>query len=319
MVEWKPTIAVVGAGAMGCLFGGLLAEGGLDVTLIDVWQEHVDRINRVGLRIVGYGGDRTIPVRATTDPSGLEAVDVLFVQCKAPYTKEAVRRVLHLLREDSVAISFQNGLGNEENIGAVIGMKRVLGGVTAQGAAVEGPGAVRNFGDLPTHIGEMPGGLSERSQRIAAALDRAGLQTTASSDIRQAIWKKLLANIAVSPTSAIANMTIKQVFAVPELKETAFEALDEGRGRGTRRGRRSGFGRNARSDRSDRWPGGHGRQQVQSVRGHSQPASMRSRRDQRCNRAAGQATWHPHAGQQDVGRRSEGDGKPLSELKRDAE
>ena len=227
MVEWKPTIAVVGAGAMGCLFGGLLAEGGLDVTLIDVWQEHVDRINREGLRIVGYGGDRTIPVRATTDPSGLEAVDVLFVQCKAPYTKEAVRRVLHLLREDSVAISFQNGLGNEENIGAVIGMKRVLGGVTAQGAAVEGPGAVRNFGDLPTHIGEMPGGLSERSQRIAAALDRAGLQTTASSDIRQAIWKKLLANIAVSPTSAIANMTIKQVFAVPELKETAFEALDE--------------------------------------------------------------------------------------------
>ena len=86
---------------------------------------------------------------------------------------------------------------------------------------------MRNFGDLPTHVGEMPGGLSERSQRIAAALDAAGLQTSAASDIRQAIWKKLLANIAISPTSAIANMTIKQVFAVPELKETAFEALDE--------------------------------------------------------------------------------------------
>ena len=226
-MDWKPKIAVVGAGAMGCLFGGLLAEGGLDVTLVDVLQEHVDRINRDGLRTVGYGGDRSIPVRATTEPSGLPAVDVLFVQCKAPYTKEAVRRVLHLLRDDSVAISFQNGLGNEENIGEVVGMERVLGGVTAQGAAVEGPGAVRNFGNLPTHIGEMGGGLSERSERIAAALDRAGLQTTAVPDIRQAIWKKLLANIAISPTSAIANMTIKQVFAVPELRETAFEALDE--------------------------------------------------------------------------------------------
>ena len=226
-MDWKPKIAVVGAGAMGCLFGGLLAEGGLDVTLVDVLQEHVDRINRDGLRIVGYGGDRSIPVRATTEPSGLPAVDVLFVQCKAPYTKEAVRRVLHLLRDDSVAISFQNGLGNEENIGEVVGMERVLGGVTAQGAAVEGPGAVRNFGNLPTHIGEMGGGISERAQRIAAALDRAGLQTTAVPDIRQAIWKKLLANIAISPTSAIANMTIKQVFAVPELTETAFEALDE--------------------------------------------------------------------------------------------
>ena len=226
-MDWNPKIAVVGAGAMGCLFGGLLAEGGLDVILVDVLQEHVDRINRDGLRIVGYGGDRSIPVRATTEPSGLPAVDVLFVQCKAPYTKEAVRRVLHLLRDDSVAISFQNGLGNEENIGEVVGMERVLGGVTAQGAAVEGPGAVRNFGNLPTHIGEMGGGLSERSERIAAALDRAGLQTTAVPDIRQAIWKKLLANIAISPTSAIANMTIKQVFAVPELRETAFEALDE--------------------------------------------------------------------------------------------
>ena len=226
-MDWKPKIAVVGAGAMGCLFGGLLAEGGLDVTLVDVLQEHVDRINRDGLRIVGYGGDRSIPVRATTEPSGLPAVDVLFVQCKAPYTKEAVRRVLHLLRDDSVAISFQNGLGNEENIGEVVGMERVLGGVTAQGAAVEGPGAVRNFGNLPTHIGEMGGGISERAQRIAAALDRAGLQTTAVPDIRQAIWKKLLANIAISPTSAIANMTIKQVFAVPELTETAFEAMDE--------------------------------------------------------------------------------------------
>ena len=227
MGEWKPTVAVVGAGAMGCLFGGLLAEGGLDVTLIDVWQAHVDRINGDGLRMLGYGGDRSIPVRATTDPSDLEAVDVLFVQCKAPYTKEAVRRVLHLLREDSVAISFQNGLGNEENIGEVTGMARVMGGVTAQGAAVEGPGAVRNFGDLPTHIGEMSGGVSERSQRIASAFDRAGLQTSAVPDIRQAIWKKLLANIAISPTSAIANMTIKQVFAVPALRETAFEALDE--------------------------------------------------------------------------------------------
>ena len=226
-MDWNPKIAVVGAGAMGCLFGGLLAEGGLDVILVDVLQEHVDRINRDGLRIVGYGGDRSIPVRATTEPSGLPAVDVLFVQCKASYTKEAVRRVLHLLRDDSVAISFQNGLGNEENIGEVVGMERVLGGVTAQGAAVEGPGAVRNFGNLPTHIGEMGGGISERAQRIAAALDRAGLQTTAVPDIRQAIWKKLLANIAISPTSAIANMTIKQVFAVPELTETAFEAMDE--------------------------------------------------------------------------------------------
>ena len=227
MGDFRPRIAVVGAGAMGCLFGGLLAEGGLDVTLIDVWKEHVDRINSDGLQMLGHGGDRSIQVRATTEPDEIGPVDVLFVQCKAPYTKDAVGGVAHLLREDSVAISFQNGLGNEENIGEVVGMERVLGGVTAQGAAIEGAGTVRNFGRLPTQIGEMGGALSERAERVASALDRAGLPTSAVADVRQAIWKKLLANIAISPTSAIANLTIKQVFAVPALRETAFEALDE--------------------------------------------------------------------------------------------
>ena len=255
MREWKPTIAVVGAGAMGCLFGGLLAEGGLDVTLVDVWQDHVERINKDGLKMVGYGGDRFIPVRATTDPSGMEAFDVVFVQCKAPYTREAVGRVQHILRADSVAISFQNGLGNEEEIGEVIGMERVLGGVTAQGAAVEGPGVVRNFSDLPTYIGEMGGGLSERVERIAAALDGAGLQTSASPNIRQAIWKKFLANIAVSPTSAVANLTIKEVFAVPELKETAFEALDEAAVVARAEGVELDSGGDARGDRPDCRPG----------------------------------------------------------------
>lgn len=227
MGSWKPSIAVVGAGAMGALFGGLLAEGGLEVTLVDVWQDHVDCINRNGLQMLGYGGDRRITIRATTDPTTLAPVDIVFVQCKAPYTQQAVKSVLHLLRQDSVAISFQNGLGNEEKIGEVIGMERVLGGVTAQGAAVEGPGIVRNFGDLPTYIGEMSGGLSERSQELASALHRAGLQTAAVPNIRQAIWKKLLANIAISPTSAIANLTIKEVFALPALRETALDALDE--------------------------------------------------------------------------------------------
>lgn len=227
MFDWKPTIAVIGAGAMGSVFGGLLAEGGLDVTLIDVWQEHVDCIKRNGLMMVGYGGTRYITVGATTDPRQLAAVDVVFVQCKAPYTRQAVGQALNLFGEDTVAISFQNGLGNEETIAEVIGMERVLGGVTAQGASVEGPGIVRNYSDLPSHIGEMMGAVSTRTRRIAAALTAAGLHTSASSNIRYDIWKKLLANIALSPTCAVANLTIKEVFAIPELKEIAFEALDE--------------------------------------------------------------------------------------------
>ena len=75
--------AVLGAGAMGCLFGGLLAEKGLNVILIDVWKEHVNAINKNGLKMDGYGGDRFIKVKATNEPSKLDIVDAVIVMCKA--------------------------------------------------------------------------------------------------------------------------------------------------------------------------------------------------------------------------------------------
>ncbi len=159
MTAQPQTVAVLGAGAMGSLFGGLLAEGGLAVTLVDVWQDHVDRINRDGLAIVGYGGDRTVPVSATTDATTVVAADVVLVQTKALHTREAVGAAAALFRDGAVAISFQNGLGNEDVIAEVIGRDKVLGGVTAQGANIEGPGVVRNHGDLPSQIGELDGAL----------------------------------------------------------------------------------------------------------------------------------------------------------------
>ena len=69
MINKDLKVAVLGAGAMGCLFGGLLAEKGLNVILIDVWKEHVEAINKNGLKMSGHGGDRFIKVKATSDPS----------------------------------------------------------------------------------------------------------------------------------------------------------------------------------------------------------------------------------------------------------
>jgi ketopantoate reductase len=78
-----PRVVVIGAGAMGSVFSGQLAAGGLDVALVDLWQEHVDAINSRGLRLGGHGGDRSIKVRATTDASTILAADVVFFQYKA--------------------------------------------------------------------------------------------------------------------------------------------------------------------------------------------------------------------------------------------
>ena len=84
-------VVVLGAGAMGSLFGGLLAEGGLEVTLVDPWKEHIDKIKQDGLQIVGFGGDRFIPIGATTDASEVKSADIVFVQCKANFNAAAAK------------------------------------------------------------------------------------------------------------------------------------------------------------------------------------------------------------------------------------
>lgn len=223
----NPKVVIVGAGAMGGLFGGLLTAGGLDVTLVDVWREHVDALSRDGLRLVGHGGERTIRVRATTDPAALAAADVLLFQCKAFANDAAARSVRHLVGPSTVVISFQNGLGNEETLGAILGAGHVVGGLTAQGAIVVGPGVVRNFGDLPSWIGEIEGGLSERVSAIAEAFTRHGLPTFASANIKKEKWQKLLGNAALGAVSAATDMTSAEMVAIPELRAAILRALDE--------------------------------------------------------------------------------------------
>jgi 2-dehydropantoate 2-reductase len=222
-----PKIVVVGAGAMGSLFGGLLARGGLDVTLLDVRKEHVDAINRDGLRIVGHGGERTVRVAATADPTTLREADVVLIQCKAFANEAAARSVRHLVKGPTAVISFQNGLGNEETLGGILGEEHVLAGLTAQGAAMVEAGVVRNFGDLPTYIGELSGGPSKRAAAIAAAFTRHGLPTFASDDIKKRKWQKLLGNVALGAASAATDMTSAAMVAVPELREAILRALDE--------------------------------------------------------------------------------------------
>ena len=225
----KPKVAVLGAGAMGSLFGSQLAEGGLDVTLIDIWREHVDAINGGGLRVVGHRGEHRVKVTATTDPASCGAADVVLVQCKAASTTAAVRNALDagLFHDDSVAISFQNGLGNEEMIAEVIGAERVLGGVTAQGASIEGPGCIRSYADLPSQIGQMEGGVSERATAIARVFSEHGLETTPSRHIRHDIWKKLMVNVGVSAMSGITNRTIGAAIAIPWLRRMCYGAVAE--------------------------------------------------------------------------------------------
>ena len=225
-----PHVVVAGAGAMGCLFGGLLAEGGLTVTLLARRADHVRAIAERGLLIVGEGGDRTVSLRATTDVASIAPPDIVLFQCKANGTAAlaaAVKPLFSGLEQRPVAISFQNGLGNEEAIAAALGKDVVMGGLTSQGATLEDIGVVRNYASLPSIIGEMSGGLSKRATDLAQLFSSHGLPMQASDKIIRDKWRKLFLNVALSATSAITNLAIGEVLAIRDLAATARRAINE--------------------------------------------------------------------------------------------
>ena len=179
----RPDVTVVGAGAMGGLFGAILHDGGLHVTLVGRSAENVAAIRAHGLAIEGFAGDRTVTIPATTQASDVDATGLIIVLCKSHSMRAAARSVRHLVDGGAVVVSFQNGLGNEQVIAEELGTGNVLGGVTTMAAVKLAPGRIRDFARAPSTIGEMAGGVSERTVTLSRALTAAGLDTHASDDI----------------------------------------------------------------------------------------------------------------------------------------
>jgi len=221
-------IAVVGAGAMGSMIGGRLTEGGANVVLVDVWKKHVDAINEKGLLMTGYGGERIVKARATYDFKEVGVVDLVVLMVKARQTERATKDALPLIGENTTILSLQNGWGNEEIIGKVVGNEKVMGGCILGGAILLDPGKVLDCGDWPTYIGELDGRVSERGKRISKVFNEAGLKTILSQDIRVDIWRKILLNVAINPTSALCRfLDDEERLQIEEVKEVMFEAIEE--------------------------------------------------------------------------------------------
>ena len=220
-------VAVVGAGGMGALFGAILCEGGLEVTLVDTDHEHMDAIRQSGLRISGLGGDRRLTLATAHDVTQVEQADIVLVQCKGTATREVALAMTHLADTGAVFISFQNGLGNEDILAEILGVENVFGGLTSMAGAQTGPGQIRDFDRVPSYIGEWGGGISVRAEAVAAAFTAAGLETYASTDIRMDIWKKLIGNMAMSAVSGVTNLTSVEILRLEPLRKVCYAALDE--------------------------------------------------------------------------------------------
>jgi len=221
-------ICILGPGSLGSTFGGLLTEGGFDVSMVGPETEHLDAMRRHGLTIIEGSEERTVKVKVATDCREVGPVDLVIVLVKSSYTRDAMEGASPLIGEGTLAISLQNGLGNEEIIAEHLGKERVLSGKTYVGGQIIAPGRVLvgRKGKL-TEVGEMEGGITERANLIGDLFNRAGFQTRVSPQMRPLIWHKLLVNVSTGAISGITGLPYGKLIQVKEAVDCGITAVAE--------------------------------------------------------------------------------------------
>ena len=221
-------IAMLGAGAMGSLFGAMLSRSGKnEVWLLDVWEEHIDRVKSHGL-VVESGEDETLyEVRATTRPEEVGVADLIIVFVKAYLTRDAVEYGQPMVGRESLFLSLQNGLGNIENIEAAAPGVQVVGGVTSQGSTMLGPGKIRHGGEGPTYVGQMDRKITPRVELIASLLTQSGIPTEVSDDIERLMWEKLLVNVGINAVTALTGLKNGELLKLAETRSLMAMAVEE--------------------------------------------------------------------------------------------
>jgi len=220
-------IAVIGAGAMGSIYGAHLAEVGEDVCLVDIWEEHVNAITRKGLTISSDAGNRTVRLRAVSNALSVGPTDFILFFVKSNATAEAARSALGMLGDDTFALTLQNGIGNVETLAGILGPDRILAGTSASGGTVLGPGHIRHAGSGATTLGEISGETTPRLEKLARAFQRAGLRPELSDNIQGVLWTKLIVNAGINALTALARVKNGQLMEISELEELMSLAVAE--------------------------------------------------------------------------------------------
>jgi len=200
--QW-PQIAVVGAGAVGCYFGGMLARAGAPVTLIGR-AAHVDAMSRDGLFLETMHFQERIPVSASTNVAPVESAQVVLLCVKTIDTEEAAHAVAPYLASDAVLISLQNGADNVERIRSATSIQ-AFPAVVYVAAEMVGPGHVRHNGRGDLIIGDPARRDQDRIENLAKVFVRAGVPCRISENIEADLWTKLIMNCAYNPISALAR------------------------------------------------------------------------------------------------------------------
>ena len=197
-------VAVMGAGAVGCYFGAMLARAGHAVTLIGRPQ-HVEAVNRKGLYLDSKSFQEHVPMSASTDAAAVAGSDVVLFCVKSSDTEAAGRQIAPHLGEKTVLLTLQNGVDNAERLQAAL-PQEVIPAVVYVATEMAGAGHVKHHGR-----GDLVIGASASSEAIAAQLIAAGVPVTVSDNANGELWVKLIVNCAYNAISAISRMPYGQM------------------------------------------------------------------------------------------------------------
>lgn len=226
----QPRVAVVGAGAVGGYFGGMLTRASVPVMMIGR-SAFVEAVQRSGLHIDSHQFQQTVHPRASTELSAAADADVVLFCVKATDTTSVSKQLSTILRAGSLIVSMQNGVNNVEEIRAASGMD-ALPAVVYVAASVPAPGTVKHLGRGDLVLG--PG--SDRTQKIAARFETARVPCRISENIEGELWTKLIWNCALNAISALGRVTYGEIIASEDAKKlveaAVYETLNVARAKG---------------------------------------------------------------------------------------
>ena len=215
-------IAIVGCGATGSVYAGLLADAGHEVWAIDIWREHVDAIRAKGLRVEGASGDRVAHVHATSNAADAGPCELVIIATKTTQVEQAAKAAIAIVGPETIVLSIQNGIGGPDMSAHVLGRDRVAVGVIGGfGASIKEPGHVHHNGWELVRLGEFAGPITPRLERVAEVWRSGGFKVKCFDDIDQLIWEKLICNVCFSATCTITMRTISEVMNDPDAWEIA--------------------------------------------------------------------------------------------------
>lgn len=220
-------IAVIGCGAMGSIYAGLLADAGNGVIAIHRGQAHVDAINTHGLRVEGASGDRTVKLPAMVAVPG-QLVDMAIVAVKAAHVAEAGRNLAGLIGPETIVLTIQNGVGSADELAEHVPADRLCIGIAAAfGAIMKAPGHVFHNGMNVIRIGPYGRTPMADVERVAQVWRDAGFKTEAVADVVAMQWEKLICNAAYSAPCALTGLTVGELMDDAEMGPISRAAATE--------------------------------------------------------------------------------------------